>query len=112
APSSLWLLLYSLRSHRVLHSFPTRRSSDLKVTLKLDLAEVASGTTKKIKVRTYERCAECSGSGAARGSRPTSCGTCGGSGEVRRDRKEHTSELQSLAYLVCRLLLEKKNKKH
>src|SRR2546425_6209492 len=30
----------------------------------------------------------------------------------RRDRsEEHTSELQSLAYLVCRLLLEKKNKK-
>src|SRR2546425_4730257 len=26
--------------------------------------------------------------------------------------EEHTSELQSLAYLVCRLLLEKKNKKH
>src|SRR2546425_5420767 len=38
-------------------------------------------------------------------------------GEVRRilahDRRseEHTSELQSLAYLVCRLLLEKKKKK-
>src|SRR2546425_8961146 len=29
---------------------------------------------------------------------------------VRTDRsEEHTSELQSLAYLVCRLLLEKKN---
>src|SRR2546425_13073980 len=29
-----------------------------------------------------------------------------------RDRsEEHTSELQSLAYLVCRLLLEKKKKK-
>src|SRR5205823_6194890 len=27
---------------------------------------------------------------------------------VRRRSKEHTSELQSLAYLVCRLLLEKK----
>src|SRR2546425_7736795 len=26
--------------------------------------------------------------------------------------EEHTSELQSLAYLVCRLLLEKKNKKY
>src|SRR5229473_1255483 len=26
------------------------------------------------------------------------------------DSDEHTSELQSLAYLVCRLLLEKKNK--
>src|SRR2546423_10898139 len=29
--------------------------------------------------------------------------------EVRRS-EEHTSELQSLAYLVCRLLLEKKKK--
>src|SRR2546425_5038903 len=26
--------------------------------------------------------------------------------------EEHTSELQSLAYLVCRLLLEKKNSEH
>src|SRR2546425_6152406 len=37
--------------------------------------------------------------------------------ELRRARaefyrsEEHTSELQSLAYLVCRLLLEKKKKK-
>src|SRR5229473_2631319 len=31
-------------------------------------------------------------------------------GDEQRDRsEEHTSELQSLAYLVCRLLLEKKN---
>src|SRR2546425_3129228 len=29
-----------------------------------------------------------------------------------RRSEEHTSELQSLAYLVCRLLLEKKKKKH
>src|SRR5205823_13419489 len=35
-------------------------------------------------------------------------------GGALRDRsEEHTSELQSLAYLVCRLLLEKKkNKQH
>src|SRR2546425_2782830 len=31
-------------------------------------------------------------------------------GDVGRS-EEHTSELQSLAYLVCRLLLEKKKKK-
>src|SRR2546425_7523227 len=30
---------------------------------------------------------------------------------LRRRSEEHTSELQSLAYLVCRLLLEKKKKK-
>src|SRR6266404_8130381 len=29
-----------------------------------------------------------------------------------RRSEEHTSELQSLAYLVCRLLLEKKKKKN
>src|SRR6266404_9362568 len=32
------------------------------------------------------------------------------SGHQDRRSEEHTSELQSLAYLVCRLLLEKKNK--
>src|SRR5687767_15475750 len=32
---------------------------------------------------------------------------------IGKDRsEEHTSELQSLAYLVCRLLLEKKKNKH
>src|SRR2546425_6967522 len=30
----------------------------------------------------------------------------------KRRSEEHTSELQSLAYLVCRLLLEKKKKKN
>src|SRR2546423_11532618 len=34
----------------------------------------------------------------------------GGRQEVADRSEEHTSELQSLAYLVCRLLLEKKKK--
>src|SRR5687767_15446826 len=42
-----------------------------------------------------------------RNGRLPACGACGG---VDRS-EEHTSELQSLAYLVCRLLLEKKKKK-
>src|SRR2546425_13175915 len=48
-------------------------------------------------------------------NRPTSgvrsarcCGTAASSSRS----EEHTSELQSLAYLVCRLLLEKKKKLH
>src|SRR2546425_1540995 len=45
---------------------------------------------------------------------PLVCGTPPGycklpSDEIRSE--EHTSELQSLAYLVCRLLLEKKKKR-
>src|SRR2546425_11942874 len=40
-------------------------------------------------------------------------GTCRAGGRTPRARsEEHTSELQSLAYLVCRLLLEKKKNKN
>src|SRR2546425_8055389 len=35
-----------------------------------------------------------------------------GVGHPHHRSEEHTSELQSLAYLVCRLLLEKKKKKN
>src|SRR2546425_2478352 len=35
-------------------------------------------------------------------------GAAGGAGAGAARSEEHTSELQSLAYLVCRLLLEKK----
>ena len=61
-----------------------RRGQDLKVTIQLTLAEVATGTTKTVKLRTLDRCTACGGSGAAPGSRPATCGTCGGSGELRR----------------------------
>jgi len=67
------------RSRRERH-----RGQDVKVTLKLSLAEVASGTTKKVRVRTLERCAACAGTGATPGTKATSCVTCAGTGEVRR----------------------------
>src|SRR5471030_3429991 len=42
---------------------------------------------------------------------PCSCARRSGSDQARRS-EEHTSELQSLRHLVCRLLLEKKKNKH
>src|SRR3712207_6892563 len=50
----------------------------------------------------------------ARGTRPTSPATTCASGcgqRCARRSEEHTSELQSRQYLVCRLLLEKKKNK-
>src|SRR2546425_9774280 len=41
--------------------------------------------------------------------RPQACAVAGAVGWGRSE--EHTSELQSLAYLVCRLLLEKKKQR-
>src|SRR2546425_9529416 len=43
--------------------------------------------------------------------RPVSAHDGGIEVEIVERSEEHTSELQSLAYLVCRLLLEKKKKK-
>src|SRR5205823_14840287 len=101
--TSLLVFLLCAGSPRHLHSFPTRRSSDLRARQRV-----------RPRKRAWRR-------GAPRrrpwGPRWRPPG--------RRDRRprterkatsvsasrseEHTSELQSLAYLVCRLLLEKKN---
>ncbi len=60
------------------------RGADLKVVLKLTLADVASGTNRTVKLRTFDRCDACSGSGAKTGTKASACATCGGKGEVRR----------------------------
>src|SRR6266508_3186768 len=62
-----------------------RRGQDLKVALKLTLAEVATGSQKSVRVRTLDRCPVCSGTGAKPGTRAVTCGTCRGAGEVRRN---------------------------
>src|SRR2546425_8041887 len=60
--------------------------------------------------RSRRRPAGCAGSAPPRSTSPMSPpGGSTASGSSRSE--EHTSELQSLAYLVCRLLLEKKKKK-
>jgi molecular chaperone DnaJ len=62
----------------------SRRGQDIRVTVKLTLSEVATGVKKSVKLKTLERCGNCSGSGAKPGTKPSPCSTCRGSGEVRR----------------------------
>jgi molecular chaperone DnaJ len=62
----------------------SRRGQDIRVTVRVTLPEVATGTKRQIKLKTMVPCETCSGSGSAEGTRPTPCSTCGGSGEVRR----------------------------
>ncbi len=57
--------------------------SDLKVTLKLTLEEIAEGISKKIKLKKFIKCDECKGTGADGGSSTKTCPVCHGSGEVR-----------------------------
>jgi molecular chaperone DnaJ len=60
------------------------RGGDLQLKLRLTLEEIATGITKKIKVKKYVTCDECSGSGSARDSRPVQCPNCQGTGEMRQ----------------------------
>src|SRR5699024_12808716 len=78
----LTVFVYCSRALLALHSFPTRRSSDLPAV---------------------------STPGVLSHSPPRRCSYERGRSYARRRSEEHTSELQSRFDLVCRLLLEKKN---
>ncbi len=63
------------------HSF---RGEDIKIRVKLTLEEIATGVSKKIKIKRYKRCHTCSGSGAKAGTARETCPQCRGAGEVRQ----------------------------
>jgi len=64
-------------------SGPTR-GYDLETGVELTLNEIAQGAEKTIEFTRQDRCAECDGTGAARGSQPSRCPVCGGSGQVAK----------------------------
>lgn len=72
-----------------------RRGSDLRVKVKLTLAEIATGVEKKIKVKKYVSCSHCNGSGSAHGSQPVTCTTCHGSGRVTRVQQTILGQMQT-----------------
>src|SRR5205814_9116505 len=95
SPLRFVFFLYCSRPLRYLHSFPTRRSSDL-------LPSTWPGSVARSRV----------GSVYIEGRIPVSIRFFFAANIRLRSRsEEHTSELQSLRHLVCRLLLEKKKKK-
>src|SRR5437879_8097146 len=103
--------MYCAADHRDLPSFPTRRSSDLHgrgdrspggrctqgVASLADFAWFA----RYFAAVEHQSSVDCAGR--------RNCGIVFGDNSLTKSRsEEHTSELQSPMYLVCRLLLEKK----
>jgi molecular chaperone DnaJ len=74
-----------------------RTGADVKVTIPLTLAEVATGVEKKINAKLLEPCDKCGGSGAEPGSKPETCSTCNGSGEVRRAQRSFFGQFVTVA---------------
>src|SRR5207253_9634972 len=101
--------LYSSRDRRDLHSFPTRRSSDLRRNRRWYFANcawdaVAFHAMLNEEIRIGSQCHHC----AESISITLANGRATASPRETRRSEEHTSELQSRGHLVCRLLLEKK----
>ncbi|HWS17439.1 MAG TPA: molecular chaperone DnaJ [Candidatus Elarobacter sp.] len=60
-----------------------QRGGDARADLTLTFEEAAFGKKTQIKVRRYEACEQCKGSGSAGSKGPTTCQTCAGRGQVR-----------------------------
>lgn len=59
------------------------RGADLRYEMTLDLEQAVFGDTLEIDIPTLAECGTCKGTGAAKGTTPTTCDTCGGAGQVR-----------------------------
>lgn len=61
-----------------------QRGADMSMELEVDFEEALFGSERTIDLTLPEECDQCHGSGAAKGSKRTTCSTCGGRGAVVR----------------------------
>lgn len=59
-----------------------RRGSDVECEINISFLEAAKGCTKKVAYYSVDKCGECGGTGARKGTSPKVCTACGGRGHV------------------------------
>ena len=59
-----------------------RKGSTIQTSVTISFEEAAKGCKKKVNITKVERCNECSGTGAAKGTSPETCKECSGRGQV------------------------------
>jgi molecular chaperone DnaJ len=74
-----------------------RTGADVRISMPLTLAEVATGVEKEVRLRVLEPCDRCEGSGAEPGSKAHVCATCAGQGEVRRAQRSFFGQFVTVA---------------
>lgn len=75
----------------------SRRGPDIAVTVKLDLAEAATGVTREVSFPAPGTCPQCSGSGAEPGHPAVTCPTCHGQGAVQVARNTMLGRMMTVA---------------
>ncbi|MDE6303393.1 MAG: molecular chaperone DnaJ [Paramuribaculum sp.] len=76
-----------------------RKGTDLRITIKMTLEEIANGVQKTIKLPTFVKDTHCNGTGAKDGTSFHTCPTCHGSGSVLRQQQSIFGMTQS--QVVC-----------
>ena len=84
------------------------RGEDITVRLTLSFEEAVFGVKKEISYQRIQKCAECSGSGAAKGTSPKTCDKCRGTGYITVQQRtmlgmmqQELPELESFTINVC-----------
>lgn len=72
-----------------------RRGGDVRLNLNLTFEEAAKGCKKTVRVSVIENCADCSGTGARKGTSPETCPTCHGHGSVVQIQRTPFGQMQT-----------------
>jgi molecular chaperone DnaJ len=75
--------IFGARGTRTARAGPAR-GYDLETSVELTLNDIAAGVEKTIEFTRQDLCADCGGTGSARGSAPGRCPSCGGTGHIAR----------------------------
>ena len=71
------------------------RGDDVGATVNITFEEAAFGVKKDITYNRIQRCGDCGGSGAEKGTQPETCTTCGGTGQRRVVQRMRGMQFQS-----------------
>ncbi len=72
-----------------------QRGQDIEVQLSITFEESATGCKKDVSFKKIEKCPECSGTGAQKGTSAETCPTCHGSGQVKVTQRTPFGIMQS-----------------
>ena len=73
------------------------RGDDIGIRLTISFEEAAFGVKKEVSYNKVQKCSECGGSGAAKGTTAETCHTCNGTGQKRVTQRLGGMQFQSTA---------------